>query len=158
MMIDMDAIRDFEDLLMLMDKHNVRYLVVGGMAFIFHAKPRFTKDMDLWIDPAPDNVGRANAALSEFGSPYQLDTGKVDQVLQLGLPPNRIDLLQSVGALDFSDAWEKRDRGVYGSVTANWIDLESLIAVKECIPDPRHQSDAKCLRKVREIRKGKQKT
>lgn len=49
----MNAIQDFEDMLQLLEKHRVRYLIIGGLAFIYHAKPRYTKDMDLWIDPAP---------------------------------------------------------------------------------------------------------
>ena len=47
----METIHDFEDLLMLFDQHDVRYLIVGGLAFIYHAKPRYTKDMDLWLAP-----------------------------------------------------------------------------------------------------------
>ncbi len=58
----MDAIQDFEDMLQFLDKHNVRYLIIGGLAFIYHAKPRYTKDMDLWIDPEPENIKRANHA------------------------------------------------------------------------------------------------
>lgn len=151
----METISDFEDLLTALHHHRVRYLIIGGFAFIYHAKPRFTKDMDLWIDPAPRNIARANAALAEFGSPYLLDSGNREQILQLGLPPNRIDFLQSVGTLDFGHTWEKRERGAYGHVMANWIDLDSLLAIKENIPDPRHQIDAECLRKVRAEKKRK---
>ena len=49
----METVQDFEDMLHLLDKHKVRYLIIGGLAFIYHAKPRYTKDMDLWVDPAP---------------------------------------------------------------------------------------------------------
>ncbi len=65
----MDAIRDFEDIIELLEKHKARYLVVGGLAFVYHAKPRFTKDIDLWVAPDDDNVQRVNRALREFGSP-----------------------------------------------------------------------------------------
>ncbi len=148
----MDSIADFQDMLSALHRQNARYLIVGGMAFVYHAKPRFTKDMDIWIDPAADNIARANNALAEFGCPYLLDPGKTEQILQIGLPPNRIDILQSVGHLDFETAWNKRDIGRYGSVETNWIDLESLLAVKEQIPDARHQADAECLRQVRALR------
>lgn len=60
----METIRDFEDLPALLARHHVRYLIIGGLAFIYHAKPRFTKDMDLWIDPTPANVQRVNRALA----------------------------------------------------------------------------------------------
>ena len=54
----MDSIPDFEDMLRLLEKHKARYLVIGGLAFIYHAKPRFTKDMDLWVDSGGDNTSR----------------------------------------------------------------------------------------------------
>jgi hypothetical protein len=57
-----DAIQDFEDFLDLLDRHGVRYLIIGGLAFIYHAKPRFTKDIHIWLDPEPDNLARANAS------------------------------------------------------------------------------------------------
>ena len=68
----MKTIPDFEDMLSLFAKFDVRYLIVGGLAFIFHAKPRFTKDIDLWIDPASDNVARVNQARTDFGSPRSI--------------------------------------------------------------------------------------
>ena len=86
---------------MLLEQHEVRYLIVGGLAFIYHAKPRYTKDMDLWLAPDADNVQRANSALAEFGSPYLLDPANREEILQLGAAPNRIDLLRSPGDLDF---------------------------------------------------------
>ena len=60
----MNAVGDFEDMLALLDKQKVRYLVIGGLAFIYHAKPRYTKDMGLWIDHTLENVKRANKALA----------------------------------------------------------------------------------------------
>ena len=87
----MDAITDFEDMLDLLDKQGVRYLIIGGLAFIYHAKPRCTKDMDLWIEPSVENALRANRALAEFGSPCLLDASKPETILQLGLPPDRIN-------------------------------------------------------------------
>lgn len=146
----MDTIRDFEDLLDLFGQHGVRYLIIGGLAFIYHAKPRYTKDMDLWIDPDPENVARANDALAAFGSPHLLEAGRRGEILQLGVEPNRIDLLQDPNGVEFGDAWEKRIEGRYGRARVNWIDLDSLIAIKSGIDDPRHQDDARVLRMVRE--------
>jgi hypothetical protein len=110
----LDTVQDFEDLLELLERHEVRYLIIGGLAFIFHAKPRFTKDMDLWIGPDPENVARANRALAEFGSPHLLEAGRPDEVLQLGVAPNRIDLLQDPDGVDFDEAWSRRVAGRYG--------------------------------------------
>lgn len=148
----MDSIEDFEDLLELLGSFDVRYLIVGGLAFIYHAKPRYTKDMDLWIDADPENVEKANRALAEFGSPYLLDPDRPEEILQLGVAPNRIDLLRSLEGVEFDTAWNRRIEGRYGDARALWIDLESLIAIKSRIDDPRHQEDARVLRLVRERR------
>ena len=146
----METVQDFEDLLELLDRHGARYLIVGGLAFIYHAKPRYTKDMDLWIDAAPGNVERVNRALVDFGSPDLLDVDNADEILQLGAPPNRIDLIRSVIELDFEAAWGRRIEGRYGRAPASWIDLDSLIAIKSGIDHPRHQEDARILRMVRD--------
>jgi hypothetical protein len=148
-----DAIRDFEDLLALLHKHEVQYLVIGGLAFIYHARPRYTKDMDLWIGPSLRNVRRANAALAEFGSPFLLVADDPEEILQLGLPPNRIDLLRVVDGPPFSRAWRRRIAGRYGRARVNWIDLESLIDVKSRIDDPRHRRDVRDLEAVRALKR-----
>jgi hypothetical protein len=144
-----DAIQDFEDLLQLLGKHRVRYLVIGGLAFIYHAKPRYTKDMDLWVDPSEDNVKRANIALAEFGSPFLLNPENDEEILQLGVAPDRIDLLRAITGVTFATAWKKRIRGKYGKANANWIDLDSLLRIKSFIDHPRHQDDVRVLREVR---------
>jgi len=144
----MDTVEDFEDILDLFARHEVRYLIVGGLAFIFHAKPRYTKDIDLWVDGAQDNVERANRALAEFGSPEVLTVDQPDEILQIGVAPNRIDILRTTVALSFAEAWPRRIESRYGRAPANWIDLESLLAIKSAIDHPRHQEDARVLRAV----------
>jgi hypothetical protein len=149
----MDTVQDFEDILDLFARHEVRYLIVGGLAFIFHAKPRYTKDIDLWIDSVRENVKRANQALTEFGSPELLSLEDPNEVLQLGVAPNRIDLLRDVVALSFADVWPRRIESHYGRAPANWIDLESLLTIKSAIDHPRHQEDARILKLVRDRQK-----
>jgi hypothetical protein len=148
----LDTVQDFEDLLTLLERHGVRYLIIGGLAFIYHAKPRYTKDMDLWIGPDPANVERANRALADFGSPHLLDPGRTDEILQLGVAPNRIDLLRETG-LDFEELWRNRIEGRYGRASASWVDLDGLIAIKKRIDHPRHRDDVRVLERVRERRK-----
>ncbi len=143
---------DFEDLLELFHRHHVRYLIVGGLAFVYHARPRFTKDMDLWVENSSANIEPANRALANFGSPTLLEYDDPEQIVQIGLAPNRIDLLVEVKALSFAEAWPRRIEGAYGRAPANWIDLDSLEAIKSAIDDPRHQEDARILRKVRSMR------
>jgi hypothetical protein len=148
-----DAVQDFEDFLELLGRRDVRYLIIGGLAFIYHAKPRFTKDIDIWLDPEPDNLARANAALADFGSPHLLNLSDEDEILQLGVAPNRIDLLREAAPLTFEDAWRRRVEGTYGRAHARWIAIEDLLAIKERIDHPRHQEDARVLRLVLERRR-----
>jgi len=144
----MNSIADFEDLLALFHEHGVRYLIVGGLAFIFHAKPRYTKDMDLWVENTGENITRANKALAEYGSPVLLEFQSPNQVVQIGVAPNRIDILVNVEQLPFSEAWSKRLESPYGGSPACWIDIESLLRIKSSIENPRHQEDARVLRQI----------
>lgn len=148
----MDTVRDFADMLELLNRHEVRYLIVGGLAFIYHAKPRYTKDMDIWVDPEPANIALANRALAAFGSPTLLSANAPTQVVQIGVAPNRIDLIVKAGDAPFCAAWESRIVSPYGKVSANWVDLDTLLAIKSAIDSPRHQEDARVLRQVKQMR------
>ncbi len=149
----METFQDFEDMLTLLGKHNVRYLIIGGLAFTYHAIPRYTKDMDLWIDPSRENVERANKALAEFGSPEVMDTDNPQEILQLGMAPDRIDLIRHIPGAKFETAWKKIIHGHYGSAKAYWIDIDSLIRIKRRIDHPRHQEDVRILCEVKKRRK-----
>jgi len=148
-----DMPQDFEDMLEAFEKHKVRYLIIGGLAFTYHVKPRYTKDMDLWIDPERENVERANLALEEFGSRFLLDADRPGEILQLGVAPNRIDLLRDIKGARFETAWTKRIRAPFGRVKANWIDIDSLIRIKSRLEGPRHQEDLRLLREVKKAKK-----
>ena len=150
----MEASSDFEDMLAVLEEHQVRYLIIGGLAFIYHAKPRYTKDIDIWIDPERENVTRTNRARADFGSPYLLDptrcgrscnwassrTGSTSSAIPA--PPSRRS--PTLGG----DACA----GPTARVTANWIDLDGLLEIKSRIDHPRHQEDARVLRMVKESR------
>jgi len=148
----MKTVPDFEDLLRLLAKHRARYLIVGGLAVIYHAKPRYTKDIDLWVDPSRSNLRRANRALEAFGSPLLLKAGKPDEILQIGVAPTRVDILQKVSGVRFATAWRRRIRSPYGRTGVNWIDLESLIRTKRGLSAPRHREDVRVLLHVKAIR------
>ena len=104
--------RDFRDLFSALNGAEVRYLVVGAYAVTFHARPRFTKDLDLWIDPDPANAGRAWKALAAFGAPVgDLRPSELTDpglVFQIGVPPVRVDILTSLDGLEFAEAWPER--------------------------------------------------
>lgn len=149
----METIQDFEDLLIVLNKHKVRYLIIGGLAFIFHAKPRYTKDMDLWVESTPLNITNVNAALREFGSPYLLNPNMPGEILQIGVEPDRIDIHQSIPGVRFTTVWKKRIVDKYGEVETNWMDIDSLIRVKQGIDHPRHREDVRILRQVKKMSK-----
>ena len=149
----METIQDFEDMLRLLHKHSVKYLIIGGLAFIYHAKPRYTKDMDLWIGPTLGNIKNANQVLAEFGSLVLFSYDNPDEIVQIGVAPDRIDLLLSVQGVRFETAWNNRIRDFYGKVKANWMDMKSLIRAKRLIDNPRHQEDVRVLLDVKRLRK-----
>jgi hypothetical protein len=150
----MDTVKDFEDILFILGKHRAQYIIIGGLAFIFHAKPRYTKDIDLWINPNKENVKKINLALAEFGSPVFVSIPvKPEEIVQLGLAPNRIDILLTLPGIRFKTAWEKRIKSPYGRVMANWINLDTLIRIKEKIKHPRHEEDVRVLKQVKKLKR-----
>jgi hypothetical protein len=103
---------DLREFIILLNSHNVEYVVVGGHAVAFHGHPRFTGDIDFLIRTTPENVSRVLAVLSAFGF-GNLGIGEQDllergRILQLGQPPNRIDVLTAISGVDFDSAWERR--------------------------------------------------
>jgi hypothetical protein len=106
--------RDFRDLLAAFLEAGVRFLVVGAHAMAVHGVPRATGDLDVWIAPDPENADRAWSALVAFGAPLpamgvsRADFGRPDQVVQVGLPPRRIDILTSISGVGFEESWPER--------------------------------------------------
>src|SRR5262245_49630782 len=104
--------RDFRDLLAALSARSVRSLIVGGYAVTFHARPRFTKDLDVWVDSTSENATRVKAALLDFGAPLQAhgvterDFMVPGTIYQIGVPPNRVDILTAVESLAFAPCWE----------------------------------------------------
>src|ERR1700674_2798647 len=103
---------DFRDLFSELSAAEARYLLVGAYAVMLYTAPRFTKDLDLWIEASPENARRIHAALSRFGAPMSDlsldDLASPGTVFQIGVEPNRIDVLTSVEGLRFEDAWQRR--------------------------------------------------
>src|SRR5437016_4044105 len=101
--------RDFEELLRFFDSRGVKALIVGAHAVAFHAKPRYTKDLDVLVEPTADNASDILKALADFGfAELNLaldDFTKPGRIVQLGFPPNRIDLMTSIDGVSFSEAW-----------------------------------------------------
>ena len=129
--------QDYKDLLSAFQSHGVRYLVVGGLAVIYHSQPRFTKDMDLFIKADPENARATHAALAEFGAPLQNirpeDFTDQTAFFRFGRDPKGFDILPAIPGVDFDAAWERRVEAVIDTATglrANFISREDLIAAK----------------------------
>jgi predicted nucleotidyltransferase len=103
---------DFKDLLHDLNAAGVRYLIVGGYAVMVYADPRYTKDLDLWVEPTEPNAENLFVALSHFGAPTQgirpSDFTEPEIFFQIGIDPVRIDIMTSVTGLVFAQAWERK--------------------------------------------------
>lgn len=125
---------DFKDLLRLFAKHKVRCLVIGGYAVIHHTQPRFTKDLDLWIDPTPANAKRAAAAMEEFGVPLieitEKDLATPGTQFLIGRSPVQIDFLTSAPPLEFAACWKRRKKSSEDSFTISYLCREDLMTAK----------------------------
>src|SRR6478735_3768062 len=126
-----DDLREFIELL---NSHDVRYLIVGGYAVAFHGYPRTTGDMDFFVDVSEDNAGKLIEVLAAFGF-ASLGLTKQDfleprTIVQLGHPPNRIDLVTSISGVRFEDAWQHRVSFVVEGLTLLVVDKPTLIANK----------------------------
>ena len=141
----------FDALAALLDA-DARFLVVGAHALAVHGIPRGTQDLDLWIDPTPRNAERVWSGLAAFGAPLEelgiaaSDFQKPDTVVQLGLPPRRIDVLTSIsGVPDFAAAWSDRVVQPVRGRHIPFIGREALIRNKRATGRTRDLADLEAL-------------
>ncbi|HUI65686.1 MAG TPA: DUF6036 family nucleotidyltransferase [Bacteroidota bacterium] len=147
----MEVTRDFEEFFASFNAHNVQYLVVGGYAIALHARPRYTGDMDVFVSRNESNAKNIALALVDFGfrSP-QLpwsDFSAPGRVIQIGYPPNRIDIVTSIDGVEFDQAWERRVAATYGAQTVHFISKADLVANKRASGRPQDLSDLDTLTK-----------
>ena len=151
--------QDYEEFIAALNDHGVRYLVIGAHAVAFHARPRATKDLDIFLDPTPANARRVLAALQAFFG--GADTGYTVAdltdprwIIQLGVAPVRIDLLSAVpGCPGFQAAWKNRAEARFGSVKAHYLGLDDLIRVKEAAGRTQDRADIDVLRRAQRTRR-----
>jgi hypothetical protein len=122
--------QDFKEFIQLLNDNQVRYLVVGGYAVALHGYPRYTKDIDIWIELAQENAARIIKALEQFGfASLGLKEGDFlveDQIIQLGYAPNRIDVITTLPGVVFKECYDKRLLVEIEEVKVNFIDLDNL--------------------------------
>lgn len=148
---------DFRELLEEFARERVECIVIGGYAFAFHAQPRATKDLDVLIEGSDDNLERAARALARYGAPANVvdATRRLaeTEVVYLGQPPLRIDILRSIDGVSTPDAIRNAVAGSWDGVPVRVIGLDDLIANKRAAGRPRDIADAEQLERVR-ARKG----
>jgi hypothetical protein len=144
---------DFRDLFAALNDARAEFLIVGGYALAVHGVPRFTKDLDVWIKANSDNGQRVWEALDKFGAPFGdltiQDLSSPGIVFQMGLPPNRIDIITAIDGVEFQEAWENRVSSAYGDQPVMVIGIEELIRNKEATGRPQDALDAKTLRQAK---------
>ncbi len=136
--------KDFKEFIKLLNKNNVRYIVIGGYAVVYHGYVRSTNDIDIWINIHKDNIKKAIKALDEFGF-SSLNINFADfspnQIIQLGYPPNRIDLITTPAGVDFETCYESKEQVTIDNITVNIIDLANLIKAKRASNRTRDLAD-----------------
>jgi hypothetical protein len=151
--------RHYSDLLSAFGANRVRFLLVGAYALAYHGRPRATGDLDVWVEATPSNARRVYAALAEFGAPLEKvaaeDFARPGTVFQIGIAPNRIDILTSLTALDFPGAWKNRRRVAYGSIPVSLLSAPDLLKNKRALGRARDLADAEELEAhLRQRRRG----
>jgi hypothetical protein len=126
----MEISQDFKEFIQLLNKNNVKYLVVGGYAVAMHGFPRYTGDIDFWIEPEKENAEKLVKVLYEFGF-GSLDISindftKQNSIVQLGFPPERIDIITSVDGLTFEECWKEKKEVVSDEILIDYISLNHL--------------------------------
>jgi hypothetical protein len=137
--------RDFTDILSAFSAERVEYLVVGAHAVAVHARPRATGDLDLWVNASPENARRVWAALSAFGAPLDqltlADLERDDLIFQIGVVPNRIDVLTGISGVTFAEAWPDRTVITVDGREVPVIGKAALIRNKRASGRPRDLAD-----------------
>lgn len=145
--------RDYEEFIESLNRIGARYLIVGAHAVAFHARPRATKDLDLFLQPTPENAERVLDAIRDFlGTDLGIrveDLSTPGRIVQLGVAPTRIDLMSRLdGVEDFESAWTKRIDAEFGDVPAHFLSLEELIQSKTSAGRDQDKADLRALRRA----------
>jgi hypothetical protein len=125
--------------------------VVGAHALSIHGVPRATVDLDVWTEPTPENANRVWRALAAFGAPLErLDIAESDFTLpdivaQLGLPPNRIDILTGLSGVTFAEAWPDRVEAEIDGIRVPFLGRDALIKNKRASGRKRDLGDIEAL-------------
>jgi predicted nucleotidyltransferase len=126
----MNLQKDLKEFVELLNGLDVRFLIVGAFAVAYHGYPRYTSDVDIFVENSAENAKLLMKAIHEFGfgdiGLTKEDFMRKDQVIQLGIAPNRIDVMTFISGVSFEEAWASRELGELGGVTLPFISREML--------------------------------
>ena len=146
--------KDFIDFIELLNQYSVEYMVIGAHALAFHGRPRHTGDLDIWINPNKENAAKMVVVLSDFGFSSlglkEADFLKTNYVTQLGYPPLRIDILNSISGVEFIDAYTNKIEGEVDGLQINFINIAESIKNKEASGRQKDLSDIAALKNKEE--------
>jgi hypothetical protein len=141
--------KDLREFIELLNSHKVEYLLVGGHAVAYHGHPRYTGDIDFFVRPSRENAEKVVAAVGAFGfqeAGFDVDTfTEPEKVIQLGRPPNRIDILTSISGVAFDDAWSGRVEADLDGAPVCFIGRAALIANKRAAGRQKDLADIEAL-------------
>jgi len=145
----MEAQQDFKELLELFNAHRVEYAIIGGYALAFHGAPRYTGDMDILVKPDQNNALKVLKVLKDFGfAELDLsinDFSSPEKIVQLGVPPIRIDIITSITGLSWEQIAPNRVSGDYGDVPVYYIGKQEFIANKKALSRHKDLADIEAL-------------
>jgi hypothetical protein len=140
---------DFRDLFSALCEEGAEFIVVGAHAVMFYTEPRYTKDLDVWVCPSPANGAKVHRALRKFGAPMadlsEEDLSVAGTIFQIGVAPNRIDIITSIEGVEFVDAWHRRVSSTYGGVGISILALDDLLINKRTVGRPQDMIDVEKL-------------
>jgi len=144
---------DFRDLLSAFSVAGAEYLLVGAHAVMLYTVPRYTKDLDIWVRPSLENAQRVYSGLVAFGAPMAdltvEDLATPGTIFQIGVEPNRIDVITTVEQLEFDQAWGNRVTSSYGGVPIAVLSIDDLLKNKRALARPQDLLDVERLEKTR---------
>ena len=146
--------QDYQDIIELFNKHDVRYLIAGAYAMSKVGYSRSTYDIDLWIDKTTKNAINIFNALDEFGVPFKIEPDDFlapNSVLQIGIEPNRIDILTDVDGLIFEKAWNNKLAVEFDDIKAFSLEINDIIKNKEASNRPKDRLDLVQLKELAQL-------
>ena len=147
--------QDYKDIIILFNKHNVKYLIAGAYAMSKVGYSRSTYDIDIWVDKSKENATNIKKALEEFGIPFDIDEDDFlspNSVIQIGIEPNRIDILTDIDGLTFKEAWQNKQTVSFDNLKTYTLDIDDIIKNKKASNRKKDRFDAIELEKLKKLK------